>query len=86
MRRVGSDILNKDNKSKDGLQSQIMNDKIPSCPHSPVQKSNTHGEDPRVSRVIGEDDGDNVGEADDTGNVVRRSSRVSKPVRRFMYE
>ena len=42
MRRVGSDILNKDDKPKDGLQSQIMNDKIPSCPHSPVQKSNTH--------------------------------------------
>ena len=87
MRRVGSDISNKDNKPKDGLQNQIMNDKIPSCPRSPVQKSNTHGKDPRVSqRVIGEDDGDNVGEADDTGNVVRRSSRVSKPVRRFMYE
>ena len=54
---------------------------------SPVQKSNTHGEDPQVSQqVIGEDDGGNVGEADDTGNVVRCSSWVSKPVRRFMYE
>ena len=38
MRRVESDILNKDNKSKDGQWNQIINNEIPSCPHSPVQQ------------------------------------------------
>ena len=59
--------------------------KIPRCPHCPVQQNNTCGEDPQVSHVIGDDSG-NVGEADDIGNVMRCNSRVSKPVRRFMYE